>query len=237
MTAQTVLLNIWKQLTAFESPGFYLAICTVAFFLILFLGKKRGRVAFVYPLILFLLVLLSPDVYHQIQKKQTDFGSADIGMMIVSAVPFALIAAVGIASLCTKFSKKILRMIAAAAFIVLLVLTGAPAVTDLSYYNVSAETIAGKSEGSAIADLIADNLDADTADVYVEDEDLASLIRTENASLFCTIGDKEEGLTKKRAKDTEADFFVVETGGKSDQTLSSSYTPIGKSSHYTVYKK
>lgn len=235
MTIQSELQNILKAIQSFEQPGIYLILCAAAFLLVLLFGKRKGRTAFVYPLLLFCLAVGNSYIYSRILERQQD--GNDVNAMLLWTVPFALIAAAGVFSLCRKFQKKLPRIITVCVFLVLLVLTGAPAVTEASWYTSGIEHLTDVDEGAAAADLIAGQMDTDTADVYVEGEETAAQIRSRNASLFCTLGDAKKGLSAKEVSDMETDFFVVQSGGASDQALQSDCTLIGKSGAYSVYKK
>lgn len=235
MTIQSVSGNLLHTLQQFQQPGWYLLISAAAFLLILLFGKKTGRVGFVYPFILFALCVFNPYIIRWMSAGNSDV-STDLALPL-RVLPFALITASGLFSLLFKIRKIGFRILVLALFGAALVLTGVPAVTEASYYDVSTDHLEGKNEGSAIADLIAQNMDSDTCDVYVEDEDLASQIRTENAGLSCTIGN-EKKVTEKSLSEAEADYYVVFTDGSADRLLSEnkSCTAVGKSRRCTIYK-
>lgn len=235
MTIQSVLGNLIQTLKDFQQPGWYLLISAAAFILILLFGKKAGRVGFVYPFILFALCVFNPYLIRLVSAGNTKV-SENLALPL-RVIPFALITVSGFFSLMFKVRKIGFRILVLALFLAALVLTGVPAVTEASYYNVSLDHLEGKNEGSAIADLIAQNMDSDTADVYVEDEDLASQIRTENAGLSCTIGN-EKKVSESSLSEAEADYYVVFTDGSADKLLSGSksYAAVGKSRRCTIYK-
>lgn len=237
MTTQSFLSDLIGTLQSFESPGWYLIVCAAALLVVLLFGKRKGRVLFFYPLVLFALAALNPSVLQRVSAGQEGTGKSILSALWV--IPFAMLAVCGLFSLCRKFHGKVFRVLTVVLFCAVIFLTGSPAVTEASYYyNVSMDHLTGQNEGSAIADLITQNMESDTADVYVEEEDLAAQIRAENAGLLCILEDQKKS-SEKTLKNAEADFYVVETGKASDRILSSSKdlgTLIGKSRRYSIYK-
>lgn len=210
-----------------QMPGFFLAVSGVALILILFFGKREGRGAFFYPVLLFALTILNPFVFPYLTGLHTDL--SENFYYVICIIPYELICACAILKVSGKVRNK------AGAFLCFVLLTGAaiaagsglvnPFGTGEDRLTYDTASLRDVPESRQIADYLSKKMTSDSLSAWTDVPGLDYAIRGFDASI---------SFSSKRTKSTEC--YIARKGSRTAAELGKDKTLLGSTSSYLIYK-
>lgn len=189
--SETGVSYLVKTFLAYEKPCYFLLLTAVCVILCAFFGKRKGRAAFFYPIILLLLTGLNPYVFPDLFMGAGELMTRYYRMLWL--VPAAYIVVFAMMSVLSNVKRSLVKLIFAAAFLTAIVCMGAiPYASAAEAQELTGNTYSfGENKDlKDLTDAIEKNSSVDEPSVLFEDEDLRDEVREYSAALKPSIYSK-----------------------------------------------
>ena len=186
-----------KTVLTYQGASWMLYTAACALVLVMIFGRRKGRLVFLYPLLILALTMLNPYIYPVLFKVQGGMEGDYYRVLFKSgAVKFVLTAGV----------------------IAFLAITGEPELTKVLPAGIPQNVYAADGTLVRICDYLDQHSPEDIKTVAFENEDYQADVRDYDASIFLSdilqdgTAAKSAEAFKKAAAEDDADYYVVKKG-------------------------
>ena len=210
-------------LKGYQSPTYFLYAAGAAVILFAIFGKRRGRLLFLYPVLLLILTVfnpfLLPYLFERVGKAEEKYPS----FLII--IPVAFVLAGGITAVAFACRNKIVRALVLVAACGLVIVTGTPSFLKFFSFELPSNYQRMNPETVRICDYIVEHSSKDLSTAAFEDELLRGEAREYTAQIavaeiFGSGADlTDANLLKEKLEELEPDYIVVKKDGDMPKLL------------------
>ncbi len=214
------LSYLLKVLRQYEYPSVFLFVVLAAIVMIVIFGKRKGRMLFVYPLLLIGLTVLNPYVFPSLISVRSGL-HADF-YRALWLIPLSMITACGAVSLARFLKSKAAGAIVLVLFLAAVLVTGSTDFGRFQVFNQSMNVWGAENDLIQAADAIRRDSDLESVLVGTETETLAEDLRAYDVDFRCMILTDPAVLTGQKQSDSVTEipeYCILEKGGEMLQSV------------------
>ena len=205
-----------KTVLTYQGASWMLYTAACALVLVMIFGRRKGRLVFLYPLLILALTMLNPYIYPVLFKVQG--GMEGDYYRVLWLLPAGALTAAGAVALIFRFKSGAVKFVLTAGVIAFLAITGEPELTKVLPAGIPQTVYAADGTLVRICDYLDQHSPEDIKTVAFENEDYQADVRDYDASIFLSdilqdgTAAKSAEAFKKAAAEDDADYYVVKKG-------------------------
>ena len=209
---------VLELLKGYQSPTYFLYAAGAAVILAAVFAKRRGRLLFLYPVLILALTVFNPFLlsvlFERVGKAEEKYPS------LLVMIPVAFVLAGGVTAAAFAFKNYLVRALILVAACGLIVVTGTPSFLNFFSFELPSNYQMLDQETVKICDYILEHSSKDLSRVAFEDELLRGEAREYTAQIAVAeiFGDSDEALDaealKEKLTELAPDYIVVKKDGE-----------------------